>query len=92
MCVICVNMKTATIREAQHHFSKVLKWVDAGEKVLITRRGKCVATLAPMNEGLDPMEKKVDWTESIGEWSKALVDLPPYQGSLIEDARKDERY
>jgi prevent-host-death family protein len=40
-------MKTATVREVQHHLSKVLAWVEDGEEVRITRRNKLVARLVP---------------------------------------------
>ena len=43
-------MKTVTTREVQHHFSKVLASVEAGEEVVVTRRGKEVAKLSPMLE------------------------------------------
>lgn len=92
MCVISVNMKTATTREVQHHFSKVLKWVDAGEEVVITRRGKSIATLAPMNEAIDPMEKKVDWAAVIEERQKALGDLPKSMEDTVQKMREMERY
>ena len=48
MCVISVNMKTVTTREVQHHFSKVLEIVEAGEEVVITRRGEEVALITPI--------------------------------------------
>ena len=47
MCVIMFNMKTATVRDVQHHFRKVLAWVENGEEVLVTRRNKPVARLVP---------------------------------------------
>jgi prevent-host-death family protein len=40
-------MKTASVREVQHHFSKVLAWVEKGEEVQITRRNKLVAKIVP---------------------------------------------
>ena len=40
-------MKTATVRDVQHHFRKVLAWVENGEEVLVTRRNKTVARLIP---------------------------------------------
>ncbi|MEW6364301.1 MAG: type II toxin-antitoxin system prevent-host-death family antitoxin [Acidobacteriota bacterium] len=40
-------MKTAAIRQVQHHLSEVLEWVTAGETVEITRRGRAVARLVP---------------------------------------------
>jgi prevent-host-death family protein len=47
MCVIMLHMKIATIREVQHHLSKVLAWVEKGEEVQVTRRNKVVARLVP---------------------------------------------
>jgi len=41
------HMKTATIRDLRHDFSRVAKWIDDGEKVAITRRGHEFAVLAP---------------------------------------------
>ncbi len=38
-------MKTATIRLIHHDFGSVLNWVDEGEQVAVTRRGKIVALL-----------------------------------------------
>ena len=40
-------MKTATVRELRHHFGNVLHWVEEGEPVEITKRGKAVAVLEP---------------------------------------------
>lgn len=40
-------MKTATVREVQHHLNDVLAWVARGEEVQITRRNKSVAKLVP---------------------------------------------
>ena len=47
MCVTMLNMKTASVRDVQHHFGKVLAWVEKGEEVQITRRSKTVARLVP---------------------------------------------
>jgi len=40
-------MKTVSAREANQQFSRLLGEVAAGEEVVITRRGRPVATLAP---------------------------------------------
>ena len=46
-CVIMLDMKTASVRDVQHHLSKVLAWVEKGEEVQITRRNKPVAKIVP---------------------------------------------
>jgi prevent-host-death family protein len=48
VCLLLVNnMKTANIAEAKAHFSALLAEVEAGEEVIITRRGKPVARIVP---------------------------------------------
>jgi prevent-host-death family protein len=54
-------MKTATVRELRNRYTQLLKWLEAGEEIVITRRGVTVARLVP--EG--PQTKRtVDWTKS----------------------------
>ena len=40
-------MKTASVYDVQHNFSRVLSWVTAGETVVIERRRVPVAKLVP---------------------------------------------
>jgi antitoxin (DNA-binding transcriptional repressor) of toxin-antitoxin stability system len=40
-------MKTASIRQVRHDFNTVLEWIDGGEQVEISKRGKVVALLSP---------------------------------------------
>jgi prevent-host-death family protein len=42
-----LDMKTATVRDVQHHLSKVLAWVEKGEEVQITRRNRTIAKIVP---------------------------------------------
>jgi prevent-host-death family protein len=53
-------MKTATMRQLRNESRAVLAWVEAGEEVTITKRGKIIARIIP------PKQKpsKVDWTKS----------------------------
>ena len=48
-------MSTVTVRETNQHFSRILDAAARGEEVTITRRGKPVAKLAPI-EVQDPAE------------------------------------
>jgi antitoxin (DNA-binding transcriptional repressor) of toxin-antitoxin stability system len=43
-------MKTASVYDVQHNFSRILSWVDAGETVIISRRRVPVAKLVPMKK------------------------------------------
>jgi prevent-host-death family protein len=48
-------MKTANIAEAKSHFSALLADVEAGEEVVITRRGKPVARIVPEPASASPV-------------------------------------
>ena len=54
-------MKTATVRDLRNHYTGLLRWIAAGEEIVITRRGKPLARLIP--EKPVP-RKKVDWSTS----------------------------
>jgi antitoxin (DNA-binding transcriptional repressor) of toxin-antitoxin stability system len=41
------HMKTATVRELRNEFPRIEAWVNEGETVSITKRGKAIATLMP---------------------------------------------
>jgi antitoxin (DNA-binding transcriptional repressor) of toxin-antitoxin stability system len=41
-------MKTAALRPLRHDFGRVFAWVEQGEPVEISRRGKIIALLAPL--------------------------------------------
>lgn len=58
---IVLTMKTATVREAQHHLSKLLDEVEKGHEFILTRRGKQVGKLVPMEKPESPHEREVDW-------------------------------
>ncbi len=53
-------MKTATIRQVQHHLKDVLRWVHQGEEVVITNRHEAVARIVPSNL---PRPQKVRWPD-----------------------------
>jgi antitoxin (DNA-binding transcriptional repressor) of toxin-antitoxin stability system len=40
-------MKTATVRDLRNHYTKLLGWIDAGEEVAVSRRGRVIARLVP---------------------------------------------
>jgi prevent-host-death family protein len=79
-------MKTATVRELRNQYRHVLGWVEAGEEVTISKRGKVIARLVP--EKLKP--KQVDWAQSAAMLMerKALPILTGAQSkSLFADSQ-----
>ncbi len=41
--------KTVTLRDANQNFAKYVRQVEAGEEIIITRRGEPVAKLSPVS-------------------------------------------
>ena len=54
-------MKTATVRDLRNHYTSVLRWVSAGEDVLITQRGVVIARLSPETA---QAAQVVDWAST----------------------------
>ena len=40
-------MKTATVRDLRNRYTSLLRWISAGEEILITQRGVVIARLSP---------------------------------------------
>jgi antitoxin (DNA-binding transcriptional repressor) of toxin-antitoxin stability system len=55
LCVIICVVKTASVYEVQHHFSRVLTWVAAGKTVVINRHRVPVAKLVPADAPRSPV-------------------------------------
>jgi prevent-host-death family protein len=53
-------MKTVGLAEAKTHLSALLDAVEAGDEVVITRRGQAVARLVP-DRGFDRQSTPGDW-------------------------------
>ncbi len=51
-------MKTATVADLRNDFKKVSAWLEVGEKVEITKRGKPYAVLSKALEGVDETRPK----------------------------------
>lgn len=54
-------MKIATIRDLRNRYTHLLDWINAGEEILISRRGRTIARLVPERER---STRVVDWSES----------------------------
>ena len=55
------HMKYATVRDLRNRYTSLLRWIRAGEEIVITRRGLQVARLVP--EPADTSQQ-VDWSQS----------------------------
>lgn len=54
-------MKTATVADLKKRHATLLGWIEAGEEIVITQRGKTIARLVPAQD--EPSER-VDWSQS----------------------------
>jgi prevent-host-death family protein len=66
-------MRSVSAREANQCFSKLLQAVVEGEEVVITRRGKPVARLAPIEAVVDA-DRQAEIDRLIEHWREG-VDL-----------------
>ncbi len=58
-----VAARSVSVADAKAHLSELLNAVEAGETVEITKRGKPVATLAPVHRKKKPID--LDWLRSV---------------------------
>ena len=80
-------MDTVSLADAKARFSEIIDRVAAGETVCITRRGKPVAQIGPV----DRPKKPIDFEA----WRKLRESLPPQKESaeeFIRRMRDDARY
>lgn len=79
-------MRTVTVAAAKAHLSAVLAEVEAGEEIIITRRGLAVARIVP--ERPISTDSK-DWMNRL--W--AFVEAQPmHEGDSVAEMRELERY
>lgn len=71
MCVMMCNMKTASVRKVQHHLSEVLRWVEHGQEVSITRRNRIIARMVPAG-----INKPIEWPDFLGRAKAIWGDRP----------------
>lgn len=73
-------MKTATVADAKSHLSALIADVEAGEDVVITRRGKPVARLVA-----EPRSTGFDWAD-LRDW----VSAPSTSGLTVSEMRDQD--
>jgi len=86
LCVTMSNMKTTSVREVQHNLNKILRWVEDGEAVAITRHKRVVANLVPSS----PKQPTgwPDFTKRMNSiWGKAARGKPASE--VIIEERTD---
>lgn len=67
-------MRTATMREAQHHLAKLVKEVQAGEEIVLTNRGVKTAKIVPYE---DPAPRKITMPDFRAMQKRIGTDTSP---------------
>lgn len=62
-------MKSVSLRHMQHHLSDVMRHVDQGQEVLVTRRRRTIARLVPAR----PTLTKIKWPDFAARTAKAAA-------------------
>ena len=82
-------MRTASIRDVRHDFSRVLAWVAEGEEVAITRRRETVARLLPVRRRKTTGAKMPDITRRLRKVFGEKVLLDQAVRGLFDELRGD---
>lgn len=68
-------MSTVTLAEAKSHLSHLLDQVEAGEEVVITRRGQPVARISPVAKPKRPIKSLAEFRNRMPRWRKSSAEL-----------------
>jgi len=68
-------MITVTLAEAKTHLSHLLDQVEAGEEVVITRRGQPIARITPVDKPKQPIRSLAEFRRNMPRWRKPSADL-----------------
>jgi prevent-host-death family protein len=90
------TMTTVPVRELKNRLSEYLRKVKAGERVLVTERGKAVAVIStarrPVDEGIEAMvrEGAARWGGGKPRGARRPVKIkgPSVAQAVIEDRRR----
>jgi prevent-host-death family protein len=77
-------MQRVQIAEAKAHFSALVERVEAGEEIVIARRGKPIARLVP-----EPRTKRAAVDVFQAAWTLGGLDLPRIVELPLEDVDLD---
>ncbi|PWU17094.1 MAG: prevent-host-death protein [Verrucomicrobia bacterium] len=83
-------MKTATVRQLRHDFGSVLTWVEAGEAVAISKRGKIIACLTPPPAPKKPRKARKH-PDFLGRLKRIYGDKIVH-GDVVVEERKSRPY
>lgn len=78
--------RTVSVAEAKSHLSELLKAVEDGETIAITRRGRPVASLSPVRSEPQPVD--IAWVER----ATAAIEYSEVSAVDVVREMRDSRY
>ena len=81
------HMKTASIREVRHDFSRILEWVANGEEVAITKRRETVARLLPATRRKAARGRVPDVTERLKKFLGRKIISDKAMKAILDESR-----
>ncbi len=72
-------MKSVSLRYMQHHLSDVMRHVDQGQEVLVTRRRRTIARLVPAA----PVATRVKWPDFAAR--AARITGRPLSATILDE-------
>ncbi|TSA00252.1 MAG: type II toxin-antitoxin system Phd/YefM family antitoxin [Rhodocyclaceae bacterium] len=69
-------MRTVNLAEAKAHLSELLNSVEAGEEIVITRHGRAVARVSPMEKQKQsmPLKRLAAMRETVPPWTETSAN------------------
>ena len=83
----CITMKTATIRDLRNRFARIGRWIEEGEQVRITKRGRAFARLLPDSALKRRKVKMPDFEHRVQRLFGSTKLTPQQSAALREDLR-----
>ena len=84
-------MKSVSAKELKNRTGEILRQVERGGKILITKRGKPCALLSPVEEGQLPALDLRPFEEAWADIEKSLKGTRPYYQTWKEAMRWTRR-
>jgi antitoxin (DNA-binding transcriptional repressor) of toxin-antitoxin stability system len=82
-------MKTATVRDLRTKFPVLARWMEDGEQIQITRRGRVIAHLTPAASARPDKPKKPDMMKQLREIYGDFI-IPEKEVKAILDYNKGD--
>jgi prevent-host-death family protein len=82
-------MKQASVADLRNHFPRVFRWIEEGESVEVTKRGRVVAHLVPVEQ---PRRKKLKVPDFLAIQREIFGAKPDLEPSMVDEERSTYRY